>query len=422
MLLQFTVKNFRSFKDEAVLSLEASSDKEHGNNVTEFGSSRILNSVALFGANAAGKSNLFLALTAAILIIRKSNNRQINEPINLIEPYRFDAKCMSKPTSFEFVFIADGKKYVYGFSATREKIVEEYLYVYNSAKASTVFERKDCNKYRFTESSIRRELAPIVERNSDNKLLLSTATAWNCESTLVPFLWFSEKISTYSNSCSELFPMVASMFSEDKDESLREFTRAILREADVNINNYEFESHEVSQENIREVLPDELGNIVSTLPPTGKIVKIETVHTVKTDDGDKNFHIPLHLESQGTQNLFMLSPILKRAFERGETLCVDEFDASLHPLLVIYLFKLFNNPNINKANAQLIVSVHSMELLSLDNLRRDQIYFVEKDSGTAASELYSLDEFSPRKDENVSRAYLLGRYGSLPDIPEEAGL
>ena len=114
--------------------------------------------------------------------------------------------------------------------------------------------------------------------------------------------------------------------------------------------------------------------------------------------------------------------MLKRAFETGETLCIDEFDASLHPMLVRYLVSLFNNPEINKAKAQLIVSSHAMVLMSLKNLRRDQIYFVEKDRKTGVSELYSLDEFSPRKEEDIRKAYMLGRYGSVPDIAMEADL
>lgn len=94
----------------------------------------------------------------------------------------------------------------------------------------------------------------------------------------------------------------------------------------------------------------------------------------------------------------------------------------MHPILIGYLFALFNNPEVNKANAQLIVSSHSMVLMSLENLRRDQIYFVEKNRRTGVSELYSLDEFSPREEENIRMAYLLGRYGSVPDISVEANL
>lgn len=421
MLLQFSVENFRSFKERIVLSLEASPDKELEDNWTSIGREKVLNAAAIFGANAAGKSNVFLALTAAIMTIRQSNSRQINEPLLQIVPYGFDLETRTKPTSFEFVFIAEGKKYVYGFSATSKAVVSEYLYVFNSVKASTVFERTG-NKYRYTSSELKRELSPIEERNAENKLFLATATSWNCESTRIPYLWFGEKINTYSNNGEGLFGMVAPMFANDEDGTLKEFTKRILKEADININDFEFEEREASRDDLSKAFPKELHNIVSTLQPTGKLVRIETIHTVESEEKGivQEFRLPFHDESKGTQNLFLFSPILKRALDNGETICVDEFDASLHPILAIYLLKLFNDPEINKAHAQLIVSAHTVELLSLENLRRDQIYFVEKDQKNGVSELYSLDEFSPRKEENVRRAYLQGRYGSIPDVLGEA--
>ena len=127
-------------------------------------------------------------------------------------------------------------------------------------------------------------------------------------------------------------------------------------------------------------------------------------------------------ESLGTKNLFFLSPIIKRAFETGETVCVDEFDTSLHPMLVVYLLGLFHNPNVNKKNAQLIISSHTMSLLDLKTLRRDQIYFVDKDQSSGITELYSLDDFSPRTSENIRKAYLIGRYGAIPVIKNSEAL
>ncbi|MBQ1367599.1 MAG: AAA family ATPase, partial [Firmicutes bacterium] len=120
MLLQFSVENFRSFKTKAVLSLEASADKELLNNIVEDQKQRILKGVAIFGSNAAGKSNIFKALTAAILMVRYSNTRQVGEPLAMMVPFVFDEESAKKPCSFEFVFLVDKKKYVYGFSATSE--------------------------------------------------------------------------------------------------------------------------------------------------------------------------------------------------------------------------------------------------------------------------------------------------------------
>lgn len=423
MLLQFSVKNFKSFKDMAVLSMEPSADKELPGNLTLIGKSRCLNTIAIFGANAAGKSNVFTALTAAILLVRRSNSRQVIDPLLEIIPFKFDEESIRKPTTFEFVFIAEGKKYVYGFSATQKAVQREYLYVFNSAKASTIFERTDVNTYKFTSPALKRELQPLTERNTENKLFLATATAWNCEATRIPYLWFETKINTYSIDSDQLISQTAPMFDNDADNSLRKFTNMILHEADINIDDFNIEFKDISQEQFLQQVPQELRGLISTIPAAmNKAVKIETVHSIVDDGIAKQYNLSLMEESQGTRNLFLFSPVLKRAFETGETLCIDEFDASLHPMLVRYLFSLFNNPDINKAHAQLIVSSHSLVLMSLKNLRRDQIYFVEKDRKTGKSELYSLDEFSPRKEEDVRKAYMLGRYGSIPDIPEEAHL
>lgn len=423
MLIQFSVDNFKSFKNTAVLSMEASADKELPDNITEIGKERYLNTAAIFGANASGKSNIFAALTAAIMMIRRSNARQVMESLLEIIPYKFDPESIVKPTSFEFVFLADGKKYVYGFSATQKAVYKEYLYVYNSAKASTIFERTDIRTYKFTSPALKREFLPLTERNTDNKLFLATATAWNCEATRIPYLWFESGINTYSTDFEQLFHQTAPMFEEDKDQSLRRFAKKILHEADIHIDDYEFEVKDIPQDQFLQSVPQELRGIISTIPAAiNKSIKIETVHTIKQGDTVTQYNLSLGEESQGTRSLFLFSPVLKRAFETGETLCIDEFDASLHPMLVRYLVSLFNNPEINKAKAQLIVSSHAMVLMSLKNLRRDQIYFVEKDRKTGISELYSLDEFSPRKEEDIRKAYMLGRYGSVPDITMEADL
>lgn len=422
MLLQFSVENFKSFRDIAVLSLEGSVDKELQDNYVLNGKDKYLKVASIFGANAAGKSNLFHAMTAAILTVRTSANRQVNEPLVHITPFKFDEATVSRPSSFEFVFVAENTKYVYGFSATRTEITKEYLYAYYTYKPSTVFER-DGGEYRFTSSARERDMRPLTGRNTSNKLFLATATQWNCEETRVPYLWLAAGINTYTTNFDQLFHQNALMFEEDSDDSLRRFTSNILHEADINIDDYIFESREQTKEQFLQGLPQELRGLASTVPfTTKKEIRIDTLHTIEKDGVKKQYQLSLFEESQGTKNLFIFSPVLKKAFETGETICIDEFDTSIHPMLIEYLIGLFNNPNINKGNAQLIISTHAVSVMSLKILRRDQIYFVEKDRKTGASEVYSLDEFSPRKQEDIRKAYLLGRYGSVPYIPEEADL
>lgn len=402
MLLQFSVENFRSFKERAVLSMEASADKELPDNLVINDKQRILKIAAIFGENASGKSNIFKALTAAITLVRKSNTRQVGELLTEAVPFEFDEETRTQPCCFEFVFMAKGKKYVYGFSATTQKITNEYLYVYNSSRPTTIFERVAADEYRFTSSALSKQLRSVTKLNPSNKLFLATATAWNNADTKDALMWFMTGLNTYFPNYEQMLHVTGSIFENDKDSSLRHFTNSLLHEADINISDYSIESKEIPIP-----VPQQGISI------TKKAYTITTLHTV---EGGKQFALDLADESNGTINLFFFAPIIKRAFETGETLCIDEFDVSLHPLLVQYLVKLFNNPEVNKANAQLIVSTHTFGLLNLKDLRRDQVYFVDKSQQNGCSTLYSLDEFSPRAREDIQKAYLLGRYGSVPNI------
>src|SRR5665647_3132204 len=163
MLIQFSVVNYKSFKDKVVLSLVPNKDTSHENNVSALESTEgVLNTIAIYGANAAGKTNLFKALTTAILMVRKSNQLQKYDRMDGLVPFLFDKKMVEKPTSFEFVFSNKGVKYIYGFSATPIEIVSEYLYAYYSAKPSTIFER-DGSEYKLPKD--KRMLDQVAEKN-----------------------------------------------------------------------------------------------------------------------------------------------------------------------------------------------------------------------------------------------------------------
>lgn len=170
------------------------------------------------------------------MIVRQSNIKQYGAPLVQIVPFIFDEQYVSKPSSFDFVFFTNGKKYIYGFSATREKVVEEYLYVYNSSKASVVFERTNTNEYRFTSSIIRKRLFPLVERNAENKLFL--ATAWNVEDTRDAYVWFGQMINTYSCDHEQLLKQTIEMY-EQGAPSLHHFACQLLKETDTQIIDYE---------------------------------------------------------------------------------------------------------------------------------------------------------------------------------------
>ncbi len=413
MLVQFTVENFLSIRDKVYLSLEPSKDSEHPENLITKGDYKAVNSVAIYGANASGKSSLFKAITVALIMIRNSNNVQITDKLPMT-PFKFDFESRNKPTSFEFTFIAkDGRKYIYGFSATTEKVVEEYLYCYNTSKPTLLFDLNENEKPKFNRA-YKVKLEAAYQMNTANKLFLATATTWNVECTKSPFEWLAESIDTFTD-VMELGGVAFEKYRTDENRKYIEFTKNLLKQADINISSIEVDAKEVMG---GPALPFQIVVQGKIIPPNeGKHydVEITTGHTVVDENGEKTeFSLTLQEESIGTQLLFFYGPLLKDAFEKGKTIVLDEIDKSMHPSLVKFIMNLFRDPDVNKNGAQLIVTTHETGILSLDMFRRDQIYFTEKDSKSGVTDLYSLDEFSVRKTENIEKGYLMGRYGAIP--------
>lgn len=413
MLVQFTVENFLSIRDKVYLSLEPSKDSEHPENLITKGDYKAVNSVAIYGANASGKSSLFKAITVALIMIRNSNNVQVTDKLPMT-PFKFDFESRNKPTSFEFTFIAkDGRKYIYGFSATTEKVVEEYLYCYNTSKPTLLFDLNENEKPKFNRA-YKVKLEAAYQMNTANKLFLATATTWNVECTKSPFEWLAESIDTFTD-VMELGGVAFEKYRTDENRKYIEFTKNLLKQADINISSIEVDAKEVMG---GPALPFQIVVQGKIIPPNeGKHydVEITTGHTVVDENGEKTeFSLTLQEESIGTQLLFFYGPLLKDAFEKGKTIVLDEIDKSMHPSLVKFIMNLFRDPDVNKNGAQLIVTTHETGILSLDMFRRDQIYFTEKDSKSGVTDLYSLDEFSVRKTENIEKGYLVGRYGAIP--------
>ncbi len=411
MLIQFSVTNYMSLRDETILSMDAGAGSELRENLQEYRDGYLLPSAAIYGANAAGKSNIFKAITAAIRAVRESNERQIDRPLPFISPYAFDDNHKHMPSEFDFIFISNNVKYQYGFSADYSRVYDEYLYKYSSNRPSLIFERTNTKKYRYTKSN-ESKLKQYEEKTSDNKLFLATATNWNCELTKEAYMWFADSIDTYNDTSFIMSPQVLETFDEGGD-SLQSFITSLLKTADINISGYSINS-EIKDipENLQfSSLSDNL-----SLPSKIKSYTLSTNHMISTGENIQEYSLPFEAESEGTKRIFIFGPIIKDALEKGRTIIVDEIDNSLHPLLLEYLINLFNNKESNPNHAQLIFNTHSVETLSLDLLRRDQIYFVEKNNENGVTELYSLDEFSPRKTENVRKGYLQGRYGAIPNI------
>ena len=197
MLIEFSVKNFLSFKDKVTLSMEKGNGDENLDNVICCGDYNLLKTVTVYGANASGKSNLLKALTCAILMVRNSNLIPVGGKWNFIRPFLFDEITKNEPSEFEFIFVTNNIKYRYYFSADSDKIYDEVFDAYYSQKPTNIFKRTNTNIYEFNNDKAKLEI--LSSNNTENKLFLATATTWNYEKTRDAFLWFVNGIDTYSS-------------------------------------------------------------------------------------------------------------------------------------------------------------------------------------------------------------------------------
>lgn len=400
MLIQFRAQNYLSIKDEITLSMLASNDKEHLEHlIPSTQKSSYLKSAVIYGANASGKSNVLNAFWFMVNYVLNSHEKQLNK-LTERTPFKFDPHTPKEPSVFEVIFVAEGVRYAYGFSATEKEIVEEYLYRYPNGRQAVVFERKNTNDYRFTvDIDLQNSLK---ERNSGNKLYLSTAANWNYEVVKPVFEWFASCAIICKYSVADAYGLNADAL---RDDDYRSVIASMLQVADFGIKSLDYKDTDNKF----------ITTVARTL--TGAFDNIDAVHQVEGEDGQLvPYTLNMTEESDGTNSYFKLVGIVKKTLDQGSLLIADEMDAHLHPLLTKHIVELFNSEKYNPKGAQLIFTSHNTNLLDLDTFRRDQIWFTEKDEHTAATDLFSLYDFSVRKDTKVEKSYLIGRYGAIPFI------
>lgn len=408
MILEFSVKNFLSFKEKVTFSMIANSNKELNDNYVEIGGNKVLKSAAVYGANASGKSNLFKILTLVVLMLRSSNSVDINAKLPLI-PFKLDKDSVNKPSEFEIKFILNETRYVYGFIADKDKIYDEYLYYYPNGRETKIFDRTNINEYSYTQKD-EKILREIETKNAQNKFFLATATNWNFDKTKAAYNFLTNGIGTCNNL--EILKNMAYKMYETNPDYLKDFAIDFLQKADFNIEDYQISQIDVPGEFLT-AIPE---FITKTLPDKPKAYQVLFKH--KNSDN----YLSIDEESLGTQMIFAFIPFLADSLKNKKVLIIDELDKSLHSFLVQYIVEIFNDAEINKNGSQLIFNTHDTNLLDLNILRRDQIWFTEKNSETGESDLYSLSDFSVRKQENVEKGYMLGRYGAVPFIKNDFNL
>ena len=411
MLIQFNFKNFKSFRDEATLDLSAAKMTEFSDRVVSEGNDKILPMAAIYGANASGKSNIYNAFGyMADYVIESFKYGDEEEKFEKYRPtpFLFDSVSNDAESSFEVYFTIPGDKaektYNYGFCVDRHGVTEEWLNV----KAKTA-RRYASVFYRSTEEDTL-DLSGLPKSSRDN---IQVALE---KQVLIVSLGAKLKV----NKCKDIRDwFMANEFADFGDPFTNFFLSRRLPKGFVDDNSVQkkvIEYFASFDEHIKDFEIEKLPNDADSKEET---YKISSLH--KKIDSDTFAAIPLSMESAGTLKMFALYPELQDVLEKGSVFFIDELNARLHPLLVRNFLLTFLNPEINTRHAQLIFTTHDTWQLSNQLLRRDEVWFTEKDE-QGISKLYSLADFVDesgariRKDESYEKNDLIGKYGASPTL------
>ena len=403
MLIRFSFKNFKSFKNENCLDMEATSLKEHEYNVAKTENGEYLKVSAIYGANASGKTNVLQAFDYMKKRILVSDDSKKNSPIDEENVYSF--MINNDPIALEVEILAKNNKiYKYGFEVLKDKIISEWLFEKRVNKFYSIFERES-NNLSMKPNKIS-ELVNIDERTLF--LNIYSKIDRNNEDFSNVYDWFVN--STYldlGNPNFERFINNRVSLKILSDENYKKELLKFIRTFDSGI------------EGIK-TTPDSIEAVKSN----NGIIDIEVIH--RGENGELKA-LPFYLESNGTRKMFHLFDFFMDALKNGMVLFVDELDAKLHPLLTRYIINLFHNSDTNKGNGQLIYSTHDTVNLNKETFRRDEIWFAEKDKD-GISEIYALSDYILEDDKNTSKKvrndatynkdYLTGRYGAIPVLEE----
>jgi hypothetical protein len=412
MLIRFSVANWRSIRSEQEISFVASALKN--GRVDTFASpalnERLLPALAIYGANASGKSNVIEALRVLrSLVIRSHRTGAPGEKLP-IDPFRLDREHSTKPTAFMLEFILSDVRYQYALTVTAEKVVEESLYAFPSKRPQLWYAR-DEEGFDFGRK-LKGKNTSIQELTRPNSLFLSAAATSNHEQLTLIFNFFRDQLVLYDEI--PAFPQ-ATNERHVKEEDKKARLVSILKHADIGIEDIleraqpENEKAKALTDDLKAVLKKHIGGNEEMNFELPKMVHLQLVH--RGSDGFGEFSMAS--ESRGTIQLLNLLPAIFDALEAGSTLLVDEIDTSLHPLLAREVVRFFQSKETNRKGAQLIFTTHDVNLLTRDVLRRDQIWFTEKDH-CGASTVFPLTDIKTRSNDNIQKAYLEGRYGAVP--------
>jgi hypothetical protein len=403
MLVDFRVENHRSLRDEQGFTLEASNVDGDVLRIRDAAGLHILPVLAVYGANASGKSNVLAALhfmRDAVVLSHRFWSPTSGVPR---QPFAWGA-VRETPSLFQATLLIDNVRHEYGFVLDDQQVLEEWLHAWPNGRKQIWFERED-GVFKFGEH-LHGENRTVQDVTRPNGLFLSAAAQNNHKQLDPVFRWFnnlrSEGVRSYDPSLFSEGPAnwlsegpQASLFDEPHGTRMTRF-REMLQTADIGI------------VDIRMSSPERTSSQRQFRGP-----KIQLRHQNSAPDA----WLPLREESHGTRQIFELGPLVIHALEQGGLLLVDELESALHPLLAAKFVRAFNDPIENPKNAQLIFTTHDTNLLGTltgePPLRRDQVWLTEKDD-EGGTRLFPMTDYKPRKSENLERGYLQGRYGAIP--------
>jgi len=419
MIISFKIENFRSVKES--LNIDMTTEKrlkETGLEKNSFVQNDIelLKSMLLYGRNASGKSNVLIALNALSFLINKSDTFKHGESLKPYAPFIFDKKYINKPVKFEidFITVSEKNKFKYVLEFNSNEIIFEALYTYPSGTRAKLYERRK-NKvsygeyYKGVKKKIENDLLP-------NQLFLSKSA-----SSKIPYLndchlYFSRHIYVSTIHDTEYDKSIIRSFSEllKNDEKLKYNLLELLKAADTSIQNFKIVENDKADK-FPDSFPDDLKKHLAEKYK----YEVKTTHSL-FENGKEigKANLDLEEESFGTKKLFAIGSLILETLNDGGVIIIDELDKGLHPLLSKLLIKLFNSKKNNPNNAQLIFATHDSTLLDLELLRRDQIYFIDKEY-EENSISYKLSNIKGiRKDIPIDKWYLSGRFNAIPVTTE----
>lgn len=421
MLIEFRVANYRSIGEEQNISLiPAPKQKDFPANILLDGRYNALNSLAFYGNNASGKSNIIRAIGLLDRLVHTSAKASSTDPLPY-DPFELREGWESRPTVFEITFALNKERYRYGVEFNAEKVISEWMFRKGESREVPLFERNDDvidpkTSYRGSAKLI----DAAVEATRPNGLFLSTCDMLNVEEAKEIFSWFRKLVIVDGlETEKEEFSIVSLWKSEGPREDIKSyFSKLHLNILDLDVTTKPFDIAELPVS-----MPDDLKQSLANSMSGRSTHTIFTEHRYYDKSGkpsDKTVKWKLdEKESAGTKKAFQMSGPVVYTLAVGGILVIDEIEAKMHPIMTLHTIQLFLDKNTNPNQGQIIFATHDTNLLSYCPIRRDQIYFCEK-NGWESTEIYSLSDFTykddkkERPDADKEKRYFEGRYGAIP--------